>query len=202
MVLWLFTAPLTAVLGYLYPAYMTYKAVEKRQPNVDELLFWGKYWIIVGILAAVETLFFAFFLLIPFYSLTRLVLLVYLWHPRTQGVLLLYHRAVQPLLMKHEHQIDQGLQELHTRGTDYAVEHARGLAGAMQSVLQQGSGLVKNQYQSFTKRKQEPVPGSAPNPYPSTAPAAAPAAGDAGVTGGPDSMYNLRTRKGYEAQPY
>lgn len=203
MFLWLFTAPLTAALGYLYPAYMTYKSVERRQPNIDELLFWGKYWIIVGVLEALETVFFGLTVLIPFYSIARLVLLVYLWHPKTQGVLLLYHRGVQPVVMKHEQQIDKTLQEVHTRGTDYAMEQLRRLVGLLQSAMQQGSGMVKNQYQSFSKRNPGPA-GAAPYAaqpplYPPVPPAASP--GDGAYAGGPDSMYNLRTRKGYDSKP-
>lgn len=64
-----------------------------------------------------------------------------------QGVLLLYHRAVQPVLMKHEAQIDKLLHEVQTRGKDLAMEQAQKVAGRVQTALQQGHGLVKNQYQ-------------------------------------------------------
>jgi len=74
-----------------------------------------------------------------------------------QGVLLLYHRVVQPVLTKHEAQIDKLLHEVQTRGKDLAMEQAQKVAGRVQTALQQGHGLVKNQYQVRCRANQYQV---------------------------------------------
>lgn len=72
-----------------------------------------------------------------------------------QGVLLVYHKAVQPLLRKHEEKIDKTLHEFHTRGADMAVQGARSVATNVADFVQKGAksgqSLIGNQYQVLQK---------------------------------------------------
>ncbi|KAK2983771.1 hypothetical protein RJ640_017174 [Escallonia rubra] len=88
--------------GYAYPAYNCFKAVEKNEPDVDHLLFWCQYWL-------------------PMYGEAKLVLFVYLWHPRTKGVKYLYSSFFRPYVAKHERDIDGNLLELTNRAGKFAV---------------------------------------------------------------------------------
>ncbi|PQM37674.1 putative HVA22-like protein g [Prunus yedoensis var. nudiflora] len=47
---------LLMVFGYAYPAYECYKTVEKNKPEIEQLLFWCQYWILVAMLTVLENL--------------------------------------------------------------------------------------------------------------------------------------------------
>ncbi|KAE8659857.1 protein disulfide-isomerase LQY1-like [Hibiscus syriacus] len=48
------TRGLVMVFGYAYPAYECYKTVEMNKPDIEELRFWCKYWILVAVLTVSE----------------------------------------------------------------------------------------------------------------------------------------------------
>lgn len=45
------------------------------------------------------------------YYEAKLVLVLFLWHPKTKGALYLFERFLHPLLRSHEARIDSGLEE-------------------------------------------------------------------------------------------
>ncbi|KAL4616029.1 hypothetical protein ACB092_07G169600 [Castanea dentata] len=45
---------LLLVFGYTYPAYECFKTLEKNKPEMEQLLFWCQYWIIVAMLTFFE----------------------------------------------------------------------------------------------------------------------------------------------------
>nr|GEZ93622.1 putative HVA22-like protein g [Tanacetum cinerariifolium] len=51
----------------------------------------------------------------------KLVLYVYLWHPKTMGTKSIYQSFMKPYLSKHEAEIDRTLMELKTRAGDSAT---------------------------------------------------------------------------------
>eukprot|EP00894_Picocystis_sp_ML_P002538 jgi/Pico_ML_1/53055/g3672.t1 len=53
----------------------------------------------------------------PLYALAKVVLVVYLWHPRTMGSARLYHQFLRPFLKTHEEKIDRQLKEVKTFAT-------------------------------------------------------------------------------------
>ncbi|KAH7523521.1 hypothetical protein FEM48_Zijuj06G0020200 [Ziziphus jujuba var. spinosa] len=115
------TRGLAMVLGYAYPAYECYKTVEKNKPEIEQLRFWCQYWILVAFLTVCERVGDAFISWVPMYSEAKLLLFVYLWHPRTMGTTYVYDSFFRPYLAKHENEIDQNLLELRTRAGDIVV---------------------------------------------------------------------------------
>ncbi|CAM8919091.1 unnamed protein product [Rhodiola kirilowii] len=115
------TRGLLMILGYAYPAYECYKCVELNKPDIQELLFWCKYWILVSVLAVGERIGDAFISWIPMYSEAKLAFIVYLWFPKTRGTTYVYSSFFRPYLAKHETEIDRNLMEIKTRVGDIAV---------------------------------------------------------------------------------
>jgi len=110
--------PLRLVLGTLYPAYASYKAV--RTKDVKEYVKWMMYWIVFAIFTSVETfadIFVAFWF--PFYYEVKILLLIWLISPVSRGSLgssILYRRFVHPSLIAREEEIDRMILRLQEQG--------------------------------------------------------------------------------------
>lgn len=109
------------VFGYAYPAYECYKTVEKNKPEIEQLLFWCQYWILVAVLTVCERICDAFISWVPMYSEAKLAFFIYLWYPKTRGTSYVYDSFFRPYLAKHENEIDRSLLELRTRAGDIAL---------------------------------------------------------------------------------
>merc|ERR1712212_802099 len=113
-----FITPLRLVLGTLYPAYASYKAV--RTKDVKEYVKWMMYWIVFAIFTSVETfadIFVAFWF--PFYYEVKILLLIWLISPVSRGSLgssILYRRFVHPSLIAREEEIDRMILRLQEQG--------------------------------------------------------------------------------------
>ncbi|PWA80215.1 TB2/DP1/HVA22-related protein [Artemisia annua] len=112
---------LVLLLAYLYPAYECFKNIEKNKPDVDQLRFWCQYWILIALMTVWDPFGDAFVGWLPMYSEAKLVLCVYLWHPKTMGTKSIYQSFVKPYVSKHEAEIDRTLMELKTRAGDSAT---------------------------------------------------------------------------------
>ncbi|KAE8715553.1 HVA22-like protein i [Hibiscus syriacus] len=113
------TRGLVMVFGYAYPAYECYKTVEMNKPDIEQLLFWCQYWILVAVLTVSERIGDAFVSWVPMYSESKLAFFIYLWYPKTRGTCYVYD-SFRPYVAKHENEIDHNLMELRTRVGDMA----------------------------------------------------------------------------------
>ncbi|KAL4476154.1 hypothetical protein ABPG74_009887 [Tetrahymena malaccensis] len=101
------------VVGFIYPAYMSFKALETTENNDDKQ--WLTYWVVYSLFTVLDT-FIGFTLsFIPFYYFLKLAFFVYLFHPKTLGAVIVYDKVVQPLLKKYESDIDQNLNKLGSK---------------------------------------------------------------------------------------
>lgn len=112
---------LILVLGYAYPAFECFKTVEKNRVEIQELRFWCQYWIIVAVLSVVERIFDTFVSWLPMYDELKLVLIIYLWYPKTKGTRYVYESFLRPYLLKHEKDIDRSLLEFRERAWSLAI---------------------------------------------------------------------------------
>jgi len=111
----LVTRLISLVLGTLYPAYASYKAV--RTKDVKEYVKWMMYWIVFALFTTAETLtdvFLAFWF--PFYYELKVLVLVWLLSPVTSGSSLLYRKCVHPWLLRREQRIDEVVAAAHEQG--------------------------------------------------------------------------------------
>jgi len=113
------------LLGYAYPAFECFKIVERNKPEIEQLIFWCQYWIIIAALTVFERVGDAFISWLPMYSEAKLAFIVYLWYPKTKGSTYVYETFVKPFVAKHETDIDRNLLELKTRAGDMIVLYGR-----------------------------------------------------------------------------
>lgn len=113
------------LLGYAYPAFECFKIVEMNKPEIEQLIFWCQYWIIIAALTVFERVGDAFISWLPMYSEAKLAFIVYLWYPKTKGSTYVYETFVKPFVAKHETDIDRNLLELKARAGDMIVLYGR-----------------------------------------------------------------------------
>ncbi|KAI1624096.1 jumonji domain-containing protein 1 [Exophiala viscosa] len=98
---------------FLLPAYLSYKALRTNDPAQTHP--WLIYFTILTLTLLFES--WTIFIIgwIPFYSWLRLIFLLYLVLPQTQGAKLLYLEYLEPYIVDHESRIDQFIGETHAR---------------------------------------------------------------------------------------
>ncbi|KAL5710454.1 hypothetical protein ACHQM5_021013 [Ranunculus cassubicifolius] len=115
------TSLLIVVVGYVYPAFECYKAVEKNRVEVEHLRFWCKYWIIMAALTVIDRFGDIFVSWLPMYGEMKLAFIIYCWSPKTMGTSHVYEAYLKPLIAMYELDIDQNMVEFRTLALDYAL---------------------------------------------------------------------------------
>lgn len=97
------------LLGYVWPAYLCYKAVEAR--DGERIRDWCVYWFVLALFATAERLLDLLLFWLPLYHPAKVAFVVYLWHPSSRGASQLYERTIRPALGPHEAAIDGSVEE-------------------------------------------------------------------------------------------
>ncbi|CAD5113142.1 DgyrCDS2332 [Dimorphilus gyrociliatus] len=122
------------VFGTLYPAYASYKAIKTR--NTKEYLKWMMYWVIFALFTCAETVADLFVCWLPFYYELKIVFIIWLLSPATQGSKIIYKKIVHRQLAKHEEEIDTYIEQASDKGYSALLEiGSRGLSYATNVVL-------------------------------------------------------------------
>jgi len=96
------------LIGFLYPAYASVKAIET--PIKEDDTKWLMYWCVYALFGILE--YFSDILLfwIPFYTLSKCLFLLWLMVPgKNGGTYLVYNRVLRPFVLKHQSEIDRQL---------------------------------------------------------------------------------------------
>ncbi|KAH9657260.1 HVA22-like protein i [Citrus sinensis] len=109
------------VFGYAYPAYECFKAVEKNKPEIEQLLFWCQYWVLVAVFTVGERVADTFISWLPMYSEAKLAFFIYLWYPKTKGTTYVYNVLLRPYVAKHEKEIDLNLLKLRIKAREIGL---------------------------------------------------------------------------------
>ncbi|KAI9099244.1 TB2/DP1, HVA22 family-domain-containing protein [Phlyctochytrium arcticum] len=88
---------LTNLVGVLYPAYQSLKAVERPEPDDDER--WLTYWTVFGFFSLLDSFSAQIKSYIKVYNIPKLLILYYLF--ARNGSLVLYRQAIRPFLVKY-----------------------------------------------------------------------------------------------------
>ncbi|KAI8810933.1 TB2/DP1, HVA22 family-domain-containing protein [Cladochytrium replicatum] len=104
---------LTDLIGFVYPAYASFKAIESSAKEDDTQ--WLTYWTVFGFLNLIE--FFTDFILYwaPFYHTFKALFLLYLFLPQFRGASFLYTRFIRPTLIQNQSQIDSAINKAKVR---------------------------------------------------------------------------------------
>mmetsp|Transcript_2523 Transcript_2523/g.3320 ORF Transcript_2523/g.3320 Transcript_2523/m.3320 type:complete len:167 (+) Transcript_2523:117-617(+) len=85
------------LLSFLYPAYMSFKAIDSGKATDDTQ--WLTYWVVFSFLSIAEGLSGGLLMSwIPFYYGLKSVFFIWLYHPRYLGAGLVYTQALRPLI--------------------------------------------------------------------------------------------------------
>uniref|UniRef100_A0A8C8UCJ4 Receptor expression-enhancing protein n=2 Tax=Peromyscus maniculatus bairdii TaxID=230844 RepID=A0A8C8UCJ4_PERMB len=125
------------VIGFVYPAYASVKAIES--PSKEDDTVWLTYWVVYALFGLVE--FFSDLLLFwfPFYYAGKCAFLLFCMTPGPwNGALILYHRVIRPLFLKHHVALDSAVNQLSGRVLDVAA----GITRDVLQALARGRALV------------------------------------------------------------
>ncbi|CAH0014710.1 unnamed protein product [Clonostachys rhizophaga] len=104
---------LSSVASFLFPIFASYKALKTSDPA--QLTPWLMYWVVFSCCLLAESWVSFILVWIPFYGYIRLLFLLYLILPQTQGARELYERYVHPFLEDNEGHIDEFIASAHER---------------------------------------------------------------------------------------
>jgi receptor expression-enhancing protein 5/6 len=94
---------ITNLVGTVYPAFWTIKSIESRGDDDKQ---WLTYWVVFACFTTLEM--FSGFILryIPFYFFVKIVFLIWLFMPNSQGCNIIYHMLVVRVFKSFEKDID------------------------------------------------------------------------------------------------
>ncbi|KAK0080205.1 hypothetical protein PV325_000303 [Microctonus aethiopoides] len=93
------------IIGFVYPAYCSMKALESSQKGDDTK--WLTYWVVFAVFTIIE--FFADYIVcwFPVYWLFKCLFYVWLMAPiEYNGSVILYHRFIRPKFLKYQPELD------------------------------------------------------------------------------------------------
>lgn len=98
------------IVGILYPAYMSFKAIESPGEEDDKL--WLTYWTVFALYNFADRFVDYLFFWVPFYHAIKLIVLVYMFFPTTRGAIKFYNIVARPIFKAWEAQIDAAIEEV------------------------------------------------------------------------------------------
>ncbi|KAF9087553.1 ER membrane protein DP1/Yop1 [Mortierella sp. GBA35] len=107
---------LSNILGWVYPAYRSFKALES--PSHDD----DKQWSVYGFVSILESFTDILLYWFPFYFFLKTVLLLWLMLPVFNGATTVYLRLLRPFLVQHHSQIDSHLDRVKAKVSAVASE--------------------------------------------------------------------------------
>jgi len=87
------------MIGFLYPAYMSFKALEGGKSIDGDATQWMTYWITFCSINLTEDTFPFLARSISFFYVIKVLLVIWLYHPKTTGAQLIYSKGLRPYLM-------------------------------------------------------------------------------------------------------
>ncbi|KAG6974602.1 hypothetical protein JG688_00002981 [Phytophthora aleatoria] len=105
-----FSRYLCLAVGVAYPAYASFKALERPESGHDEKQ-WLTYWVVYGASTSVETVASPLMCLVPGYNITKTLFLIWMMSPQTRGATIVYDKLLCPFLKEKEPYVDRKLQE-------------------------------------------------------------------------------------------
>jgi len=95
------------LIGFVYPAYISIKAIESADKSDDTQ--WLTYWVVFAVFNVIEFASDFFVGWFPLYWLVKCMVLLYLYLPMTMGAQKLYFRFIRPVVLRNQTQIDRTL---------------------------------------------------------------------------------------------
>eukprot|EP00276_Gloeochaete_wittrockiana_P011300 CAMPEP_0184646544 /NCGR_PEP_ID=MMETSP0308-20130426/3243_1 /TAXON_ID=38269 /ORGANISM="Gloeochaete witrockiana, Strain SAG 46.84" /LENGTH=151 /DNA_ID=CAMNT_0027076643 /DNA_START=187 /DNA_END=642 /DNA_ORIENTATION=- len=115
-----FSKFLSVCLGFVYPAYCSFKAL--KSPVKEDDTQWLTYWTVYGLWNVVE--YFLDFLVcwLPLYYEFKILFVLWLQLPNLQGALYIYLKYMKPYLDTHDVSYQALIEDLKKNGSTYVKE--------------------------------------------------------------------------------
>ncbi|KAF9962446.1 receptor accessory protein 4 [Mortierella alpina] len=113
----------STVAGSFYPAYASYKAINSRDHT--RLTAWLMYWTVMGIFTLAEVVLDTLVFWLPFYYEVKMLFVLWMILPQTQGSIYLYQTFVDPYLSQHEREIDQTLKDIQKQAMAMGMQYIK-----------------------------------------------------------------------------
>merc|ERR1711998_435718 len=97
-------------VGFVYPAYASFKSLESQNTNDDRL--WLTYWVVYSCFCLIEGFLEYILFWVPFYYPIKLAFLFFLFLPQTKGAMKLYEQFLRPALKPYVTMIDHHTNEV------------------------------------------------------------------------------------------
>jgi len=119
-------------IGFLYPAYISIKAIESASKSDDTQ--WLTYWVVFGLFSVIEFAEEEIVGWFPVYWLFKCAFLLYLYLPMTKGAQKVYAKVIRPAFSKYQQTIESRFGKTINKATDAMKDTAQ---HAAQSFKQQ-----------------------------------------------------------------
>ena len=96
---------ITTLIGVCYPALQSFLALESKGTDDDKQ--WLTYWVCYGVFSIIDQFAGIILSFIPFYFFLKLIFLVYLFHPGTQGAKTVYNNYLSGYVKQYRSQLEQ-----------------------------------------------------------------------------------------------
>uniref|UniRef100_A0A3Q3NKK4 Receptor expression-enhancing protein n=1 Tax=Mastacembelus armatus TaxID=205130 RepID=A0A3Q3NKK4_9TELE len=107
------------LIGFLYPAYVSIKAIESATKDDDTK--WLTYWVVYGVFSVAEFFADIFLSWFPFYYIGKCAFLVWCMAPTpSNGSVQIYNRIIRPFFLKNEARIDDVVKNLKDKASEAA----------------------------------------------------------------------------------
>jgi len=103
-------ALLCNLVGFVYPAYASFKAIETEEKEDDTQ--WLTYWVVYAVFNLLESFVDIVLFWFPFYFSFKLGFLVWLFLPNIRGAEYLYKFLLLPVFLRQEQKIDETLERV------------------------------------------------------------------------------------------
>ncbi|XP_030290438.1 receptor expression-enhancing protein 6 isoform X2 [Sparus aurata] len=107
------------LIGFVYPAYYSVKAIESASKEDDTK--WLTYWVVYGVFSLGEFFSDIFLYWFPFYYAFKCLFLLWCMAPVSwNGSQIIYNKVVRPVFLRHEAMVDNMVNNLGGKAMDAA----------------------------------------------------------------------------------
>lgn len=94
------------VVGFLYPAYMTFRTIESEEIKQEDAKLWLAYWVVFSTMSVLDRVLSLVFAIIPFFNAIKIAFIIWLFHPKSKGAIYIYDKFIKTYLKIYESQIE------------------------------------------------------------------------------------------------
>eukprot|EP00934_Nitzschia_sp_Nitz4_P008925 Nitzschia sp. Nitz4//scaffold8_size234185//16735//20299//NITZ4_001232-RA/size234185-processed-gene-0.144-mRNA-1//-1//CDS//3329559731//8915//frame0 len=92
---------ITDLLGFVYPAYMSFQSMEADQGFSEGAAQWLTYWVVFSLIVVIESIIPGIHKWIPLYYYNKAGFIVWLYHPQTNGAELIHNKGVRAVILPY-----------------------------------------------------------------------------------------------------